>query len=527
MVQKNIFKGRTISRSSDITKDERFYLFEKTKRLKEAFYKNDAKILDEFRLKEEIKIYLCFFEPSTRTKESFKNAAKFINAKVNNLDVDASSLSKKESYWNTIKTLTGYDNKIFILRSKVEGLCTWLEEAGRNFSETHNVEKPAFINGGDGKHEHPTQEELDQFSFLEHLKWKNDFIHIALVGDLFHGRTVHSKVEGLKNFKKVKVDLIAPKILQMPEYYVNEMEKNGFEVRKFDSFNEYYKQKSIANIQYFTRLQIERMGESVMQMEDQLRKAVTFDEKYMDKLPKDTKLYHPQPFYKKNPTIPTSIEQTHLNGYDNQSINGFFYRIVLLNAIAGNLDKDFNGKPLKRKIFKEDFIENVPVGKKTKPEPKVGIRPISDGVVIDHICTGESTEEIWKHLNLALKIVNIRGIGFCGVCSSKNGKNKGIFVLPKNHNFDESVIKRLASVCPGSTLNFIKNNTIEKKLRLHMPPRVYGFEEMSCKNPNCISREEFNEGTLPEFHRYGHRTFSCKYCDTTHTFKEIWKKYRA
>lgn len=523
--KESVFKGKTIARSSDLTNDERLYLFYKTKRLKKAFMENAEKVLDEFRLKSNKGVYLCFFEPSTRTKESFKNAAKFLGAQVSNLDVESSSVTKKESYQNTIKALVGYNNSIFIVRSRVEGLCTWLKDANKSFAQKQNLPRPTFINGGDGKHEHPTQEELDQFSFLEHLNWDNSRIHIALVGDLFHGRTVHSKIWGLNIFKKVKVDLIAPEILQMPDYYIKEMEKNGFEVRKFHSLQDYYHKEDIANIQYFTRLQIERMGETIKQREKELRKAVTFSEEYIKILPENTKLYHPQPFDKEKPTIPMSIADTSLNGYDNQSINGFFYRVVLLNAVAGNIGHDFEGEISKENEFEEDFIENISVEKKQKPEPKVGIRPISEGVVIDHICKGENAKEIWKHLHLVLRITELNDVGFCGVCESGNGKTKGILVLPGQKEFDKGLVKRLSAVCPGSTLNIIKNNQVEKKLRLNMPPRVYGFEQTSCKNENCISREELLEGALPEFQRYSPRVFSCKYCDMTHSFKEIWKEH--
>ena len=47
---------------------------------------------------------------------------------------------------------------------------------------------PAMINAGDGHHSHPTHEYFDQFTFLEQLGWCRDSIHIALIGDLFHGR---------------------------------------------------------------------------------------------------------------------------------------------------------------------------------------------------------------------------------------------------------------------------------------------------------------------------------------------------
>ncbi|MGM5481943.1 MAG: aspartate carbamoyltransferase [Nanobdellota archaeon] len=522
MAESNVFEGRTIAKSSDLSYDERFYLFEKTKKLKEAFFSGDS--VDMFKLSDEIGVCLCFFEPSTRTKESFKNAALFIRSKLSNLDIETSSLTKRESYNNTIKTLAGYNNRIFIVRSGVEGLCTWLEESVSNFAQSHGFKRPCFVNGGDGKHEHPTQEELDEFTFLEQMQWDNSFIHIALVGDLFHGRTVHSKVSGLKNFSSVKVDLVAPDILQMPKNYLEIMKHQGFSVRLFSSLDEYYNSSDIAPIQYFTRLQLERMGDEIKQEEKALRDAVTFREEFIKMVPENTKLYHPQPFDKANPTIPLSIAETSLNGYDNQSINGYFWRIVLLNALSGNIGRDFKGKSKSDNDFKEDFVEKINPKIKAKKEPRVGIRPISKGIVIDHICKGEVAEKIWKHLHLVLKVVNLQGVGFCGVGKSGDSEMKGIIVLPDRERPDEKVLKRLAAVCPDCSLNVIQEDKVAEKYRLHMPPRIYGFEEIRCKNPNCISREEFLEGVVPEFHAISNQ-FICKFCDTSHSFKEIWKGY--
>ena len=112
---------------------------------------------------------------------------------------------------------------LFIVRSKIEGLCKWFEK---------KFPSASFINAGDGKHEHPTQELLDEYTFLERNDFNFDEIHIALLGDLKHGRTIHSKIDGLKIFKKVKLDLIAPKILQLPQEY---LDKIDFEYEEFES----------------------------------------------------------------------------------------------------------------------------------------------------------------------------------------------------------------------------------------------------------------------------------------------------
>ena len=268
------FRGRTISVVTDLSLDEQIYLYDKTRELKRL--RSAGESLERFRIADnDVGIYLIFLEPSTRTKESFRNAAEFHTVRVNNFEGQFSSFNKKESYADTFKMLTGYSEySIFVVRTKLEGVCRWLEDAIGAFADRHGRLRPSFINGGDGKHEHPTQEFLDEFSFYEHKGWNRDHIRIALIGDLYHGRTTHSKVDGLRVFREVEVDLIAPEELAMPEYYVRKMRENGFSVRAFGSLEEYLGQKHVADIWYFTRLQLERMGEDVLEKADQLREAV-------------------------------------------------------------------------------------------------------------------------------------------------------------------------------------------------------------------------------------------------------------
>ena len=42
---------------------------------------------------------------------------------------------------------------------------------------------------------------------------------------------------------------------------------------------------------------------------------------------------------------------------------------------------------------------------------------------------------------------------------------------------------------------------VVKKYRLSMPPRIYGFDEISCKNELCISAPANLEGATTEFLR--------------------------
>ncbi len=530
----NVFTGRSLTVIDDLSIEERKYLFEKTRVLKKAICENDKRTMDAFRINDkDFGIYEVFLESSTRTKESFKNAAHFHQVKLSDLTVETSSFNKGESYADTFNTLAGYQNAIFIVRSKVEGVCRWLEDEARAFAKRNDLKrKPAFINAGDGKHEHPTQELLDEFTFLEENDWSFKSIHIALVGDLYHGRTVHSKADGLKIFDSVTVDLIAPKELAMPDYYQIKMKENGFKVREFSSIEEYLNQNDIAAIWYFTRPQLERMGDQILQRQDELRRSITFKKEFIPKLPKCTRFYHPLPRHRKNPTIPPFLDDTPLNGWERQSINGMYVRIILLSMIAGKIGDDYPltvpSAPASVSADDEEYIVEVPpqsTGKNKVGTFSEGVHPIQNGIVIDHICRGETPAVIRRHIAKITKIMKLEdGKGGEWVSTSADGKGvfKGIIFRPGEYKFSRADLKRLAGVAASCTLNIIKDGKIEAKYRTHLPPRIYNFEDLICRNEACVSHPAQAEGAPAIFYRTQDNRYACQYCGTIHTFKEIW-----
>ncbi|MGL1894118.1 MAG: aspartate carbamoyltransferase [Spirochaetaceae bacterium] len=520
------FYGRTISVVQDLTIEEQLYLYNKTKELKYAIINN----LDtnHFKINDtEFGIYLMFFESSTRTKESFRNAAKFHNVKLNNFDVTSSSFNKSESILDTIKMLYGYSGKsMFIMRTAQEGVCTFLDEKIKNYSKLTGLPKAGFINAGDGKHEHPTQEFLDEFSFLEHKDWDREEIHLALVGDLFHGRTAHSKANGLKIFKKVKIDLIAPKELAMPEEYIETMELNGFEIRFFSSIEEYLDNSSISNIWYFTRLQLERMGDKVLDKANDLRASVTFREDFISSLPEGTKFYHPLPRHSIYPVIPSFLDETPLNGWDLQSMNGYYTRIIEIALLGGAIGNDFKPDvdPIKLK-HDSDFIHEIKIKGKSMLHDtwKVGIKPVDNGLVIDHIGRGLSLEEIWDLVDRVRRVMKFNLRSSHGVFHTKDTSVfKGIISIPGLFDLDEKQVKMLSAISPGCSVNIIKDSYVFRKFRLSMPPAIFNFEEISCKNINCISNKDNHENIVTYFSKSTKNKFVCKYCNKSYSYNEIW-----
>ena len=331
--------------------------------------------------------------------------------------------------------------------------------------------------------------------------------------------------DGLKVFKKVVVDLVAPPELEMPETYKKQMIDHGFQVNEFLSIEDYLQSGNVSKCWYFTRLQLERMGDEIRDREDQLRKAVTFQQKWMAQVAEGTKFYHPLPRHRERPVIPTFLDDTPLNGWEDQAINGYFTRAIELALVAGQLGHDFAGQGLPPDDDDETFITDISVTRKThvKDRFKVGIKPVDNGTVIDHIAKGKSLEEIWDSIARIRRILKLNVRGSHGVFHCNDPQHfKGIMSLPDVLEFPEQDMRKLAAVSPGCTVNIIQDASVKHKYRLDMPPKIFNFSELSCRNSDCITFRTAHQSVSPSFVRTVGDTFTCKYCDTRHQYHDIW-----
>lgn len=532
--------GRTVATVNDLSRPEQMLLYQKARELKEAIDSNkrDDGAINCFRLTDsQAAAYLIFMEDSTRTKESFRNAAGFHGLKVNMFDCGTSSFQKSETITDTIKMLVGYSygQSTFVVRSKLEGVCRWLEESIGAYTAKAGLPLASFLNAGDGKHEHPTQEFLDEFTFLEHNKWDTSSIHIAVIGDLYHGRTVHSKADGLRIYDNVEVDCIAPDCLELPPAYEERMITAGFKLRKFASLDEYLAQPKVSKIWYFTRLQLERMGEDVKGRALALNNAVTFRKDMMAKVPDGARFFHPLPRDSNHPNPPFWLDDTPLNGWDAQSRNGYFTRIVLLGMVGGSIGADFKPPPRAHQLADRllvgedtDWVANAP------QSPATSKVQIDSGVIIEGICRGEPIRDIWKRLPWIRSILDPNG-EHCGqelvrACadSTEGGEFEGVVVLqgfegkksaPSEEGVaslagfdggaslacfggdldDRSFMQKLAALAPGSTLNVVNNGKVCRCIPLGAPPRrMRGLNDTMCSNPMCISRHENGQRDVPQ-----------------------------
>lgn len=135
-----------------------------------------------------------FFEPSTRTRTSFEIAAKRLGAHTVSIQTQGSSLSKGESLVDTLNTLSAMQPDAIVMRHAASGAPHFLSR----FLPT------PIINGGDGRHEHPTQALLDAMTILER-RGKLDGLRVAIIGDVSHSRVARSNIHLLAKFG---VDLV-------------------------------------------------------------------------------------------------------------------------------------------------------------------------------------------------------------------------------------------------------------------------------------------------------------------------------
>ena len=189
-----------------------------------------------------------FFEASTRTRVSFGSAFCRLGGSVcDTTGFTFSSMAKGESIYDTSRVMAGYVDAL-VVRHPEQGSVA-------EFARATNI---PVINAGDGPGEHPSQALLDLYTIQREFSRLGKLVdgsHIALVGDLKYGRTVHSLSKLLALYKGIKLTLISPPGLEMPSYVAERLAKNDHVIEQTHDLN---KGLAGADVVYATRIQKER-----------------------------------------------------------------------------------------------------------------------------------------------------------------------------------------------------------------------------------------------------------------------------
>ncbi|OQA01525.1 MAG: Aspartate carbamoyltransferase catalytic chain [Bacteroidetes bacterium ADurb.Bin408] len=299
-------KGKSLISINDYTKEEQLRILEIAK----DFESNPSQNLLNNKV-----VATLFFEPSTRTRLSFESAVCRLGGKVIGFsDSSSTSVKKGESLKDTIITVSNYSDLI-VMRNPVEGSARFASE----------VSKVPVINAGDGANQHPTQTLLDLYTILQTQHTLDD-LHVAFVGDLKYGRTVHSLVIALCNFN-CTFHLVSPTELKLPSAVKIHIKEKKLAYYQYTDLNDVL---PLVDILYMTRIQRERFSDPLEY--ERVKNLYNLNKSMLEHTKENMKVLHPMPRVNE---IDIDVDDSPKAHYFQQALNGVYVRQALITSILG------------------------------------------------------------------------------------------------------------------------------------------------------------------------------------------------
>ena len=258
------------------------------------------------------KLATLFYEPSTRTRLSFEATMLDLGGNVLGFSsANTSSASKGETVEDTVRMVGGYADIIAMRHPK----------EGAPFVASMKAEVP-IINAGDGGHCHPTQT-LTELLTIQCEKHRLSDLTIGICGDLKFGRTVHSLITAMSRYSNIKIVLISPDELKLPDYVKKDvLEKNHMEYVETNNMEEYMPELDIL---YMTRVQQERFFNEDDYI--RLKDYYILNEEKLENAKKDLCIMHPLPRVNE---IAVEVDDDPRACYFKQAKYGKFIRMALI-----------------------------------------------------------------------------------------------------------------------------------------------------------------------------------------------------
>ena len=260
------------------------------------------------------KIVACiFFEPSTRTRLSFENAALKLGAKVISAEnaMENTSAFKGETIEDTTKVLCIYAD-VLVIRHPVAGTLEKIEK----------VSTKVLINAGDGANQHPSQGFLDLYTIKKEHKRLNN-LNIAFGGDLLNSRTLRSLLPFLRFYEGNKFYFISPKELELPGDFIKELKDSGVAFEELQSLDEKIGEFDVL---YMTRVQKERFSDT--DAYNKVKDLFILKKEHLNKMKSSAIIMHPLP---KINEIELAVDEDPRAAYFRQAENGLYVRMALLS----------------------------------------------------------------------------------------------------------------------------------------------------------------------------------------------------
>ncbi|WP_010485667.1 aspartate carbamoyltransferase catalytic subunit [Pseudomonas sp. S9] len=272
-----------------------------------------------------------FFENSTRTRTTFELAAQRLSADVITLNVSTSSTSKGESLFDTLRNLEAMAADMFVVRHGDSGAAHFIAE--------HVCPDVAIINGGDGRHSHPTQGMLDMITIRRH-KGSFENLSVAIVGDILHSRVARSNMIALKTLGCPDIRVIAPKTL-LP------VGIEQFGVTTYSNMDAGLKDVDVV---IMLRLQRERMQGGLLPSEGEFYRLFGLTEQRLKLAKPDALVMHPGPINRG-----VEIESAVAAGPQSVILNQVTYGIAIRMAV---LSMAMSGQNTQRQLNQESEEQN-------------------------------------------------------------------------------------------------------------------------------------------------------------------------
>ena len=239
-----------------------------------------------------------FFEPSTRTQNSYSTAVMRLGGQVLTFNSSVSSMTKGETFYDTVKVFESLGCDAAIIRDK----------KNEYWKELEGIKMP-ILSGGDGTGNHPTQSLLDLLTIRQEFG-HFDGLKVCIVGDIIHSRVAHTDIEVMERLG-MEVYTSGP----------DEFKEEGFNYIDFD------KAIKEMDVIMLLRIQHERLSSEMIMSKEDYNKQFGLNKDRVRAMKPNAIIMHPAPFNRRVEIDDDCVECEKSRIFKQMS-NGVFVRMA-------------------------------------------------------------------------------------------------------------------------------------------------------------------------------------------------------
>lgn len=239
-----------------------------------------------------------FFEPSTRTQNSYSTAVMRLGGQVLTFNSSVSSMTKGETFYDTVKVFESLGCDAAIIRDK----------KNEYWKELEGIKMP-ILSGGDGTGNHPTQSLLDLLTIRQEFG-HFDGLKVCIVGDIIHSRVAHTDIEVMERLG-MEVYTSGP----------DEFKEEGFNYIDFD------KAIKEMDVIILLRIQHERLSSEMVMSKEDYNKQFGLNKDRVRAMKPNAIIMHPAPF-NRGVEIDDDCVECEKSRIFKQMSNGVFVRMA-------------------------------------------------------------------------------------------------------------------------------------------------------------------------------------------------------